>query len=255
MKKDQHVNSSMSKESNACMELYVRNAKDKQVDEITIVDEFNPTSLEPLNIEEYYFEYLRFVHNEITPINLGLEVVLSKDHEKKIREALSSCKLDLIVGSTDPASLSVSSKDICKEYLETVLANVRKYRNDIDVVRSQIDSFKASDGSGVLLSKYQDLIDEILRALISNNIGIEVNSSSFGALIPYSTPSIQILKRYKELGGSIITVGSYASTVEDLSLYFENVYKVLEELGFDSISQFHKRTPEQIELTRFKVIG
>ena len=255
MKKDQHVNSSMSKESNACMELYVRNARERQVDEITIVDEFNPTSLEPLNIEEYYFEYLRFMFNEITPINLGLEVVLSKNHEKKIREAIAAYKFDLIVGSTDPTSLSVSSKDICAEYLETVLANVRTYKNDIDVVRSQIDSFKNSDGSRIKVSKYQDLIDEILRTLISNNIGIEVNSSSFEGLIPYSTPSIQILKRYKELGGSIITVGSYASTVEDLSLYFENVYKALKGLGFDAISQFHKRTPEQIELTRFKAVG
>lgn len=255
MKKDQHVNSSMSKESNDSMELYVRNARNKQVDEITIVDEFNPNALETLNIEEYYFEYLRFIYNEITPINLGIEVVLSSEHEKSIRDALSSYRFDLVVGSTDPKSLCDSSEDKCMEYLETVLANVRKYGNDIDVVRSQIDSIRTNDNSGIKLPKYQVLIDEILRTLISNNIGIEVNSSSFDGRVSFSTPSIQILKRYRELGGNIITVGSYASTVEDLSLHFENVYKTLEGLGFDAISQFHKRTPEQIELKRFKAVG
>ncbi|MCH5166619.1 MAG: PHP domain-containing protein [Erysipelotrichales bacterium] len=253
MKKDQHVKTSMADGANSCMETYIRNAGIRNVDEITVVDEFNPQDPEPLNVHDYYYEYLRFRINQLTTINVGLEVVLSEESKKDITEAVSKYNFDLVVGSTDPTPMSATCEDAYQEYLENVLENIRIYKDEIDVISSQIDMIStATNNPNIDLKPYQNIIDEILKTLIENNIGIEVNSSTFEDSGLINNPSIQILKRYRELGGNIITIGSYACSVDDLSLYFEHVYKVLENLGFQAISQFHKHKPEQIEIKRFR---
>lgn len=247
MKKDQHVNTSMSKKSNSCMEDYIRNAYHREVDEITVVDEYNPSAKEPLNVHDYYFEYIRFIRNTITKINLGIDIILSDEFKEYVDSVLSHYNFDLVVGSTDS-----QENESVKDYLKRLLDNVTLYKDDIDVVSTRIDSV---GGYETDLTRYQNIIDKILKVLIDNSIGIEVNSRIFEGSSEYTNiPSIQILKRYKELGGDIVTIGSYASSVEDLSLYFENVYNILENIGFNAISQFHKRVPEQIELKRLKEV-
>lgn len=53
---------------------------------------------------------------------------------------------------------------------------------------------------------YSDLIDGILTHIIENEKGIECNTSGLRKALNATNPSIDILKRYKELGGEIITV-------------------------------------------------
>ena len=64
---------------------------------------------------------------------------------------------------------------------------------------------------------YSDLIDAVLKALIERGRGIEINTSGFKYGISNTYPSLDIVKRYKELGGEIITVGSDAHYTEYLA--------------------------------------
>ena len=52
------------------------------------------------------------------------------------------------------------------------------------------------------------IITEILKTVIQDGKGIEINTSSRRYGLKDSTPSRDILKLYKELGGKIITIGS-----------------------------------------------
>ena len=63
---------------------------------------------------------------------------------------------------------------------------------------------------------YMTYIDDILRAEIQNGKGIEINCSGKRQLINDTLPSFPIVKRYKELGGEIITVGSDAHKLNDV---------------------------------------
>ena len=237
MKKDQHVTAMISrKKSN--MEKYIRKASYMDVDEITVVDKFNPSDVEPLSVKDYYLEYLRFKHNELTDINLGVEVVLSSKFEEQIKTVIDEYPFDLVVGSMSLED--TTSASALEKFLKDVLKNIEKYKSYVDVLSLPKFSFDFT----TFIENYAELIDQILEKLIENEIGIEINSTRFTSILQ------GILKRYRELGGTIITLGSYAEVDYDLSLYFEYVYNILESIGYKTISQFHNHVPEQIEIRK-----
>lgn len=59
-------------------------------------------------------------------------------------------------------------------------------------------------------ARYSDVIDEILRLLIEKGKGIEINTGGFKYGLGHPNPCEEILARYRELGGEIITVGADA---------------------------------------------
>ena len=61
-------------------------------------------------------------------------------------------------------------------------------------------------------------------------------------------PCTAVLKRYKELGGEIITIGSDAHKPENLLHHFSRAKAVLEECGFKYYTIFEKREPQFISL-------
>ena len=65
-------------------------------------------------------------------------------------------------------------------------------------------------------------------------------------------PNIEILKRFKELGGKIITIGSDAHNKKDLASHFDVAYDLLESVGFEKITVFHKREPSFIKIRELK---
>ena len=56
-------------------------------------------------------------------------------------------------------------------------------------------------------------------------------------------PHTDILKRYRELGGEIITIGADAHTPEHVAYSFDQVPSILSEAGFRYYSVFKERKP------------
>ena len=73
--------------------------------------------------------------------------------------------------------------------------------------------------------------------------GIEINTSSHRYGLKDSTPSRDILKLYKELGGKIITIGSDSHKIEHLGAYIDEAKELLKELGFEFYCTFEKMKP------------
>ena len=59
---------------------------------------------------------------------------------------------------------------------------------------------------------------------------------------------MDVLKRYRELGGEVITVGSDAHDPSHIADYFDRAYDVLKECGFKYYTIFEKRVPEYVKL-------
>ena len=95
---------------------------------------------------------------------------------------------------------------------------------------------------------YHEIIDEILKTIISKGKGIEINTAG----IPYGLgrvhPHIDILQRYLQLGGEIITVGSDAHTPGSIAQHFDNAYKLLKQAGAKYITRFDRRRPVFVKL-------
>ena len=96
--------------------------------------------------------------------------------------------------------------------------------------------------------RYKDILDEILKKLISMGKGIELNTGGYHYGLGEPNPCVAVIKRYKELGGEIITVGADAHTPDKVAYAFDKAANVLETCGFKHYTVFKDRKPKFISL-------
>ena len=108
----------------------------------------------------------------------------------------------------------------------------------LDILKRYLDEDKEPD-----YDIYREGVRAILKQIIADGKGLEVNTSGFrhGKGAPY--PSYDILKEYKALGGTLITTGSDAHQPQDLAVNYLEVYKTLKEIGFRYVCVFSNREP------------
>ena len=91
---------------------------------------------------------------------------------------------------------------------------------------------------------YRDVLDRILTTLLEMEKGIEINTGAIGYHLKDLNPCTDIIKRYRELGGEIITIGSDAHTPENIARGFDRAAEVLSACGFKYYTTFENRMPE-----------
>ena len=89
-----------------------------------------------------------------------------------------------------------------------------------------------------------DIIEEILKQVIAHGKGIEMNMSGlkYGLGAPHPQP--EIIKRYRELGGEIITIGSDAHAAGNVGGHFNTARDILLSSGFKYYTVFTGRKKE-----------
>ncbi|MBR0596704.1 histidinol-phosphatase HisJ family protein [Sinanaerobacter chloroacetimidivorans] len=98
-------------------------------------------------------------------------------------------------------------------------------------------------------SLYMDIVETILKLIIDDGKGIEINTSSFRyGMGERTTPAKEILQLYKDLGGEIITTGSDAHKPEDLGYQLEYAEHMIKSAGIRYITTFENRVPKFIKL-------
>ena len=104
------------------------------------------------------------------------------------------------------------------------------------------------DHQGVYpFEKVKLMVQEILRRVIDDGKGIEVNTSSRRYRLKDLPPAREILKLYREMGGTILTIGSDSHKREHLGACIEETRRGLRQMGFENfctyqgvVSQFHE---------------
>ncbi|MDD6790188.1 MAG: histidinol-phosphatase HisJ family protein [Lachnospira sp.] len=190
---------------------------------------------------------------------LGVEQGLQKSVADRVNAYDPDHRLDFIIGSShlvrgnDPYYPSFwqgrSVTDALAEYFDSILENLSCCRNfdvygHLDYITRYIPD-KAMDFH--LPVTCTDQIDEILKRLIALGKGIEVNTAGFrSGLEP--NPGKQVLTRYRQLGGEILTVGSDAHRPEDIAFHFRQCRDLLQSCGFRYVTVFKKRRPAFIRI-------
>ena len=90
---------------------------------------------------------------------------------------------------------------------------------------------------------YADVIDPILEVLIRKDKALEVNTGGFKYGLGHPNPHEDIIRRYKELGGKLITVGSDAHAPEHVGFEFARTAEILKSCGFREYAVFEKKKP------------
>lgn len=209
-----------------------------------------------------YFKELQLLKNNFNDkinINIGIESGIEPYLTDRIHELINNNPFDFVIGSShlinkkDPYYPEYfegrSEKDCFEEYFISIIENL-KVCMDFDVYGhlDYIVRYPESKDKYYSYREFSDYIDEILKKLICNGKGIEINAGGFRSGLTFPNPHPDIIRRYRELGGEIITVGSDAHTTEFIGKYFDKIEHILKLNGFEYYTIFHNRKPTFIHL-------
>ncbi len=97
-------------------------------------------------------------------------------------------------------------------------------------------------------SRIKSATDYLLKTMIKNEKALEVNTSGLRQMMKRTMPDINIIKRYKELGGQLITIGSDAHSAQECGNGISEAIKILKDCGFDKFNFFINREPMEITI-------
>lgn len=221
-----------------------------------------------------YFTKLRQLQetyaNQID-VRIGIELGLQAHIQPQVKQLMEQYDFDFAIGSShllygdDPYLRSFWEKLGCNLAPEELLSHtnagivkkaIHDYLNDILTnirlfpwfqVYGHLDyivRYAPGKDTFYQVSDHMEIIDEILKNLITSNRGIEINTSGLKNGLKHANPHTDILKRYRDLGGEIITVGSDAHFPEYIAYEFAQARDFLMQSGFRYYTTFKEKKPE-----------
>ena len=190
-------------------------------------------------------------------VELGLQPYLSSRHHNLVFShpfGLCDAALIHLVNSRDPYYPSFfegreGSKTAYREYFECVLQNLKSYTNFDSLGHlDYVVRYGPTKNKNYAWTQYREFLDAILHILIKNEIALEVNTGGYKYALGEPNPCTDILKRYKELGGKLLTIGSDAHDPAYLAYEFSRLRELLISCGFSSYYIFKKRAPMELPL-------
>ena len=184
-------------------------------------------------------------------IKKGFEFGLTVYNAEDLKKFVSLRPFDFIIGSVhfadgyDPYHPAYwEGKTVEKafhRYLEVTYDCV-KVHDDYDVLGHLTYVCKSVHNPShrpVPYKEHAELIDEILRILVAKGKGMEINTSGVDRAGDY-LPTADILKRFKELGGEWITVGSDAHDPSRVGQYSKEALEIIKDI-FGYVCTFENR--------------
>jgi len=95
---------------------------------------------------------------------------------------------------------------------------------------------------------YAAIIDEILRVMVDKDQALEVNTSGLRQTPQATFPEIETVRRYRELGGQFVTLGSDCHKPADLGAGLAEGADIIRRAGFTRLTVFEGRERSFVEL-------
>lgn len=260
---DFHVHSSVSFDTNISATDIVKAAVENGLKEMCFTDHWDylpsPSDDHQLfSLEDYSAAYDALSIDGLT-IRRGIELGLTKWNAEECKRALTLRNYDFVIGSIhyadgyDPYQkeywIGKSVETAYMRYLEKVLECVRLHK-DFDVLGHLTYVCKSPNNPYHAPLKYgecREIADEIMKILVSNGKGMEINTSGIDRDVGL-LPSLDYIRRFKELGGEIITVGSDSHDAVRVGQYCRQTIELLKDI-FGYVCTFENRTPIFHKLT------
>ncbi len=268
---DYHVHTEFSDDSAYPMKTVIRDAIAMGMNEICLTDhvdygvkidwdcgkQIQYRNGEPLANVDYprymsEIDRMKRLYGNKIRIKTGLEFGIQKHTIPDFQRLFEQYAFDFIILSihqvenqefwTQDFQRGRSQKEYQQRYYEEMLAVVRDYK-DYSVL-GHMDLIARYDLAGVYpFEKVRPVIEDILRIVIADGKGIEVNTSSHRYGLTDTMPSANILKLYRDMGGRIITIGSDSHKPEHLGAYIRETQALLKSLGYKQFCTFEHMRP------------
>ena len=269
IKADYHIHTSFSGDSDAPMEEVIQKAVALGLTHICITEHYDPDyvyapgeeGLFELNTDSYLYELLKLrekYKDQIT-VGFGVELGLQTHLKRALAVYTKSHDFDFIIGSShlcnrrDPYYPSFfegrSEEETHREYFQTILECAKSLPYfDVYGHLDYVVRYGPTKNEKYTYAKHADIFDQILTHLIENGKGIELNTNGLRTGLGQPNPCADIIRRYRELGGEIITIGSDAHTPVDIASHFDEACDLLKACGFRYYCIFQSRMPEYLKL-------
>jgi len=259
---DYHVHTEFSGDSKTPIRAQAEAAIARGMTEMCITDHHDCGS-EPVTGQKFildipsYLPAIRGIAGEYEGrlhIYTGIELGLMLRKKKELPELEKELPVDYIIGSNH----FIDGFDVYDRKFYEGRTDLETYRRYFESSLARVKEMDCFDCLGHLdyvirygpekdknyrPADFMDVIDEILRTLIEKGKGLECNTAGFKHGLHHPHPREEILKRYLELGGEIITVGSDAHVPEFVGGSFEAAEEILKSCGFRYYTVFHERKP------------
>ena len=215
-------------------------------------DEFQPREKTAFRAEDYTRAYAGLRVPGVT-IRLGAEVGLTDWNRQEVSRDLKLRHYDFVLGSIHyvdgldiylpPFWQGKTVPEAERRYFETMLECVRLH-DDFDVLAhlTYISKVRANPARRLVPpEEYREIVDEILKVLVAKGKGMEINTSGVDRVGDF-LPGEAYLRRFRELGGEIVTVGSDAHTADRVGQYVPRALELLKEI-FGCVCTFADRKP------------
>ena len=262
---DSHTHSECSFDGNDSVIMMCEQASGTGLYSITITDHCECNEYYEKNVRDDIERSLRDIskaramYNDRLRVYTGIELGQPVQDEKAAREAVSLGYYDFILGSLhnlrgeqDFYFLEYTEENTDRllrryftEMLELVDQNMFDCLAHLDYPLRYIIG---NSGIKVNYKDYQEMTDEILSALVRNDKALEINTSGLRQVIGRTLPDIEILKRFRELGGKYVTLGSDAHRWGDIGSGIEQGLDLLSRCGYTHFTVYDRREPHLLPI-------
>jgi len=267
---DQHTHCNFSTDSDATPESMIQGAIAKGLTHLCLTDHMDleypgTTKEKPLfefDPSDYFSSLipLKETYNDNLYLGVGIELGLRpgrEDLNKQMHNLLSDYSFDFVLGSVhlldndDPYYESYwqerTAKDILNKYFTDMLASLKEYDNfdslgHLDYLIRYIPPFCGE--KDYIFKEYQEVMDEIFRFLINKNKALEINTAGLIKGLPCFHPKLESLKRYLELGGELLTIGSDGHSPDKIATEFRKTEELLRSCGVKGYYVYKQRIAE-----------
>lgn len=224
------------------------------------VDAFNSDS--ERNVRQAFFEIAKArsaFTGKLLVLN-GIELGQPAYDIETAEKILSSQKFDVVIGSVHNLRKredfyfiedfsKIDIKSTLEEYFSEILTMLEW--GNFDILAHLTYPFRylfAKNNIRVDINEYKAQVDEILKLTAEKNIALEINSAGLRQPVNTLSPEEETVKRFRELGGKLVSVGSDAHFAQHIAVGIKNAMLVAKNAGFDSVALFQKRQIVEIPI-------
>lgn len=240
---DFHLHSSFSGDSTEPMESMIQAAIKKGLTHICFTEHMDidypvtpetPKDTFTVNTDSYLYDLAKYKAKYADRIQIlfGIELGLQPHLQRELSLYARSHEFDFIIGSThvvnrtDPYYPAYyegrDEEEAYREYFQEIISNIKKFKNfDVCGHLDYVVRYGPNMDKDYSYAKYKDLFDKMLTLLLEEEKGIELNTGSLRRGTKDVSPCTDVLKRYRELGGEIITVGSDSHDAKNIAADFD----------------------------------
>lgn len=199
------------------------------------------------NVDEYFKKYEKYRNDKVM---LGVEIGMTEEIKKDNKNLNDNYEFDYVLGSIHFVNnidlydkimyKDTSKRDVFEDYFKTMI-NCLECHDYIDSLAhiDYISRYATYDDPEIHYNEYSDYIDEVFKSIIDKGIVLEINTRRLNKK-DICDNMLAIYKRYGELGGKFVTIGSDSHDKDSIGMNFKNALEMAEACGLNPV-YFNKR--------------